>query len=157
MLKKIDENDRFKVVIMNREEDDNAAEERTVQVLDDKGNPFNLEQLKNTIKSVRENQEDKCKDIASLAGGIVGSNAEVHGFMIGWITSKVIQSYEEGNKTKCHINVTDVKDLSREDLMMDAANSLEEMAKQLKENINNEDVNLSKLPSNPFNGLSEYD
>ncbi len=157
MKKNTKDKDKFKVVIMGGEGPDRQAEERTIQILDDKGKAFNLKQLETTIKSVRENQEDKCKDIASLGGGLLNSNAEVHGFMIGWITSKIIQAHEETQKTKCHINVTEVKELSREDLMLDTAKSLEEMAKHIKDNIGNDDVNIEQLPTNPFNGLSQYD
>ena len=157
MSKEVKDKDKFKIVIMSGDGEDRIAEERTVRILDDKGKPFNLKQLKDTIKGVRENQEDKCKDIASFAGGLLESNAEVHGFMIGWITSKIIQSYEESKNTKCHINVTDVKELTKEELMMDAANSLESMAKHLRENLGSDELSLNKLPTNPFNGLSEYE
>lgn len=157
MVKKTDENDKFKVIIMTGDGADKIAEERVVQIIDENNKPFNLEQLKKTIHDVRSTQEDKCKDIASLAGGIVGGNAEIHGFMIGWITSKIIQAHEEGKKTKCHISVSEIKELSRDDLLLGTAAALEEMAKYIKDNITNEELNISKLPNNPFNGLSEYE
>lgn len=153
-----EERDKFKITILNHQEDgDNVAEERTVQVLDDDGKPFDLSKLKDTIKSVRNEQDDKCKDIISLGGGIVQDSKEAHGFMIGWITSKIIQAHEEATKKKCHITVTDVKDLTRDDLMKGTADDLEKMAKFIRENIGNEDVSINKLPTNPFDGISQYE
>lgn len=158
MIGKQQDDDKFKVVILNREADNDAvAEERTVQVLDDNGKAFNLQKLIKAIKNVHDEQKDKCKDIASLGGGICGNNDEVNGFVLGWITSKIIQSYEDSKGTKCHINVVDTKDLTRDDLMMGTAELFEEMAKYIRENIDNEEVNINKLPTNPFNGLSQYD
>ncbi len=146
-LKSNNDTDKFKMILVKQ--DGSGGQERTVSIVDEENVAFDLEELRSNITDVFKNPENKEKieQVFSLGMGTVGSHDAANGFVVGWIVNKILTSYESENGSQLSIEI-EKTNINRDELMDYAINEAEAYLEFLKENKDNPDIMLKKMPTN---------
>ena len=129
-----------------RKKDDNI-EYLDVTLIDDDGEEFDMETLRNIFKDTIENKKDSLEKIIDFGTAILGDHYKGVPFMFGWVIQKIINTYEIKNDTKLKIQVN-TETLDTDEIKDKTVDMLEDLLDRIKTG----DLDITDMPLN-MNGM----
>lgn len=128
---------------------DGGGEKRTIRLVDNEGVSFSLENLKEEIKTTMKERKDELDKVLSFGAGLLNNSQEAFGFMMGWLTSRIISAYEKSTDTQITIQM-ESKTLNREEVIENTIEEIKSFLAHLEENKNNPELMLRDVPHSPI-------
>lgn len=117
-----------------------------IKLIDEDGEEFDMEHLRNIFKETIENQKEKLEKIVDFGTAILGEHHKGVSFMFGWVVQKIINAYENKNDVKLKV-VTDAQRIDNDEIKTKTIDLLEELLEKVK----SDDFDISDLPLNMSN------
>ena len=114
-----------------------------ITIKDDDGDEFEMDVLREIVKKTIDEKQDKLEKIIDFGVAITGDHYKGTSFMLGWVISKILTSYENKNDIKLHIS-SESETLAEDEIK----NKTVDMLEDLLEKIKNDDLDISDLPLN---------
>ena len=102
-----------------------------------------METLREIVKSTIDKKSDKLQKIVDFGAAITGDHYKGTSFMIGWVISKILMSYEQQNDTKLHV-LSESEIIDDSEIKEKTISMLEDMLDKIK----NDEIDISDMPLN---------
>ena len=121
-----------------------------IKLLDDNGDEFDMETLRNIFKDTIDNNRDKLEKITYFGAAILGDHYRGTAFMFGWVIQKIINTHERKNDVKLKV-ITEVTELNGDELKNKTVDMLEDLLEKIKSG----EIDITDIPI--MNGGVDYE